>query len=279
MARKTAGALVAADVGATHARVGLFAGSRSTTPTHHQVFPVTRRYPEDVRNLCQTALDLAGTKRINGIAIAVAGAVDGKNITASGNLTDWVGQPLAADVRKQLRCSVRVVNDAEASALGEAWLRKSHGPFWHIIWGTGVGGSLVTYQGTRPVVTAGELGHQLLDPHDTAPPDGCGQSGCLESFTGGAAIERRYGKPAAELSETEWAEVCERLAQGIYNLVISRPTASVVFAGGIALNQRKRVRQVERLVRANLKMVSAPRLRVTTHGESAALVGALATLG
>ncbi|MSU76240.1 ROK family protein [Patescibacteria group bacterium] len=271
---------VAVDIGATHARVGIFSSTSATKPLSHQVFKISRKYRTDLKRLTETITELIAGRTLAGVAIAVAGAVstDRKKILASGNLTDWVGKPLAADVRKQLKCPVQLINDAEASALGEALLRKERTAFWHIIWGTGVGGSLVTYMDRQPVVTAGELGHQILDPHDTQKPDGCGQSGCLESFAGGAGIERRYGKPAADLSEREWQEVCESMAQGLYNLVISRPTESVVFAGGVALNQRKRVQIVERLLRKNLKMVPAPTLRVTSHRESAALVGALATL-
>lgn len=270
----------ATDIGATHARVGLFTDPGATKPVKHVVFPVSRRYRDDLASLTQAVNDLAATRKVAGIAVAVAGSLapDGTKLAGAGSLTDWVGKAVVADLESQLGCTVRLINDAEASARGEALLQKDPIDFWHVIWGTGVGGSLVVANPAGPIVTPGELGHQIIDPNDTLPPDGCGRSGCLESFCGGSGIERRYGRPAAKLTKAQWKQVCETMAQGIYNVVLARPTDQVVFAGGIALNQPDRVKDVQAILEKRLKMVPVPKLGVTRHGEEAALVGALAAL-
>lgn len=266
----------AADIGATHARIGLFTDPTATKPVAHRTFRISRRYRDDLESLVQAVRELVAGKTLAGIAVAVAGSLtpDEQKVAGAGSLTDWVGKSVAVDLESQLGCRVRLINDAEASARGEALLQKDPVDFWHIIWGTGVGGSLVV----GDTVTPGELGHQVLDPHDTLQPDGCGRPGCLESFTGGAAIERRYGRPAAKLTKAQWKDVCEAMAQGIYNVVLARPTSRVVFAGGIALNQPDKVKDVHAILKRRLKMVPAPQLSVTRHGEEAALVGALASL-
>ena len=75
----------------------------------------------------------------------------------------------------------------------------------YIVVGTGVGAAVIVdgqlYRGCHN--TAGEVGHITIDP--LGDPCSCGNRGCVETFTAGPALARRYrealeqaGVPAAE---------------------------------------------------------------------------------
>lgn len=103
---------------------------------------------------------------------------------------DWDGFPLAARVADRLGRPVVLANDARAFTLAE--LRHGAGrqarDLVAVVLGTGVGGGVAA--GGRVVLgqggTAGEVGHQLVDP--LGPRCGCGARGCVEVFASGPAI-------------------------------------------------------------------------------------------
>jgi glucokinase len=98
---------------------------------------------------------------------------------------------------------VAIENDANAAALGEAWLGAGRGMqhFLMLTLGTGVGGGIIVagkiLHGAYGY--AGEPGHTVVDPN--GPRCGCGSQGCLEQFTSGTAIARLakpyYGQTTA----------------------------------------------------------------------------------
>jgi glucokinase len=165
------------------------------------------------------------------------------------------------------------------AALSEAAYGKLAGHnFWFMIWGTGVGGSFVESGGSRPTVIPTELGHQMLDWHAKGKRCGCGQAGCLESFAGGAKIKRNRGKAAENLTEREWSEVCDRVSQGLYNLMTIRPVSAIVIGGGIAVKQAQRLSDIEARLARRLRIVPSPTVSLVTHQEEAGLIGALGLL-
>ncbi|QDU69287.1 ROK family protein [Engelhardtia mirabilis] len=102
---------------------------------------------------------------------------------------------------------VQVENDANAAALGEAWLGAGRGvdDLLCVTLGTGVGGGLIL--GGRLVLgagTAGEIGHVKVDP--LGPPCGCGGRGCVETLASATAARRRAieaGLPADDPGDLE----------------------------------------------------------------------------
>ncbi len=83
---------------------------------------------------------------------------------------------------------------------------------------TGIGGGIIIdgkiYEGASGA--AGEVGHMILD--DSGPPCNCGNRGCLEAFSSGAAIQR----DAAEAIASGRSRRLAALAAG------RRPTAEQV---------------------------------------------------
>ena len=101
--------------------------------------------------------------------------------------------PFTAIFEDAVGLPVYLEMDANAAALGEAWLGAGRGidDFVYVVVGTGIGaGILVNGQvchGWRG--TAGEFGHITLVPE--GPLCNCGRYGCLEALAAGPAIALR----------------------------------------------------------------------------------------
>ena len=113
---------------------------------------------------------------------------------------DWAGRPVGPPVAVTLGIPVRLINDARAFGLAELRLGAGRGAssMVGLTLGTGLGG-VIAVDG-RVVLghdgTAGEVGHQTIDPD--GPPCGCGNNGCLEAFARADRIAAACGTPTAE---------------------------------------------------------------------------------
>jgi glucokinase len=159
----------------------------------------------------------------------------------------WDHHPVGATIGAALGLPTQLINDARAFGLAELRLGAGRGAksMVGLTLGTGIGGVFAVdgrvYQGHDG--TAGELGHQTIDPD--GPPCHCGNNGCLEAFTradrlaaacGAAtaeeAVERaRAGDEAALAGLTS---VGRYLGIGIANMIIVITPDRVVIGGGVA---------------------------------------------
>jgi glucokinase len=160
---------------------------------------------------------------------------------------DWMGKPMARVVSDALGLPTHLVNDARAFGLAELRLGAGRGAtsMVGLTLGTGVGGVMAVdgrvQQGHDG--TAGEFGHQTIDPD--GPWCNCGNRGCLEAFaradqiaeacgtsTAEAAYERaRAGDPRALRGI---ADVGRYLGIGIGNMIVAVTPDRVVIGGGVA---------------------------------------------
>lgn len=212
------------------------------------------------------------TETLEGVAVSIAGRVTNNSLVRSPNLHNWENQPIAHALEVVSGSPTRLINDAEAAAWGESRYGHIDASFWLIIWGTGLGGALV--HGDRTVEYQGSPGHSIQLSDDTECP--CGKRGCWETYVGGAAIRRRYGKPAGELSSLEWDEVCRHMAEGLSLLLKKATMPTVVFGGGIALNHQDKLASIHRFL--GKRMDAPPRFTTAALGDDAGLFGALAAL-
>lgn len=159
----------------------------------------------------------------------------------------WAGKPVAGPIADALGLPTVLINDARAFGLGELRLGAGRGATSMIGFtlGTGVGGVIVV--DGRVVLghdgTAGELGHQTIDPD--GPSCGCGNHGCLEAFARADRIAAACGTATAE-EAVEKARAGEAravagltrvgsyLGIGIANMVTVLTPDLVVIGGGIA---------------------------------------------
>lgn len=165
----------------------------------------------------------------------------------------WMQGRLSAleglDWTERLGCAVRVLNDAHAALLGEAWLGAAAGSNDVVLLtlGTGVGGAvLVDGRLLRGHLgRAGHFGHLCLDPD--GEPDIVGTPGSLENMIGDCTVNARS---AGAFASTErlvaahcagdaqataiWLRSIHRLACGIVSLANAFDPEIVVVGGGIS---------------------------------------------
>jgi glucokinase len=170
------------------------------------------------------------TRRLAAVGFGIPGILDlpAGRVRRSPNLPGWEGFDLHAALSQSLEVPVAIENDANAAALGEAWLGAGRGMqhFLMLTLGTGVGGGVIIegkiFHGACGY--AGEPGHTVVDPE--GPPCSCGSRGCLEQFASGTAIARlaapHYGNTtahdvalAARRGEPPAIEVYRRVGQSL----------------------------------------------------------------
>jgi glucokinase len=228
----------------------------------------------------------------------------------------WRGVPLGEELSRRIGCPVRMVNDVRAATLGE--LRFGFGrqsapdrplSMAFVSIGTGVGGGLVIDGRLRlgPLGSAGELGHQTIDP--SGPLCGCGNRGCLEALASGPALtaaalrlmligsapvlhERTRGNPAeisvaliglaATAGDAGCREViataARSLAIGIANVVTIVHPDLVVLGGGVSELGEQLLRPIREQVPQRVRMFPANDIQIvrSQSGSKAGLLGAVA---
>ena len=156
--------------------------------------------PEDiVQRLVEVARDAlkeSGVKNggVHGIGIGVAGQIDRQKgiVLSAPNLANMTNVELADVVQGKLGLPVKLFNDVEAAAAGEAIFGagRDRKDFVVVFVGTGIGGAI--YRNGRPYAgathTAGELGHMVVDVNGRLC--GCGGAGHLEAYASRTAVVR-----------------------------------------------------------------------------------------
>ncbi len=160
---------------------------------------------------------------------------------------DWAGRPVAGPVAAAVGVPVALINDARAFGLAELRLGAGRGAssLIGLTLGTGVGG-VIAIDGRVHLGhdgTAGEIGHQTIDPD--GPTCGCGNRGCVEAFARADRIAEACGTDdveaavAAARAGDEGAlaglrRVGTALGIGIANVIVVIAPDLVVIGGGVA---------------------------------------------
>lgn len=160
---------------------------------------------------------------------------------------EWAGMPVAPPVEDAAGVPTSLINDARAFGLAELRLGAGRGAasLVGLTLGTGIGG-VIAIDGRVHLGhdgTAGEVGHQTIDPD--GPLCGCGNRGCLEAFTRADRIAAACGTDTAEAAVVAaragdrraldgLAEIGRYLGIGIANVVVVLSPDRVVIGGGIA---------------------------------------------
>lgn len=268
--------IAALDIGGTSTRISL----RDTAGKELHRKTVTTA-ATDYRQALNTIRDqlaqlthprtLGTVGELAGVGVGVAGNICNGTLTGSGNLPGWRFKPIRSDLEAVLSSPVDVINDCAAAALGEYSSLKR--PLIYVIWGTGIGASVVYDLEGRADVRPTELGHMIIDRHSTARC-GCGGRGHLEALVSGGNMQQRFGIPAEELNTSQWIEVLTDMAAGLHNIASGDMGLPIILGGGIALKQQRRLPLLQEMVRDLASPFPAPELSVATHGEESGLVGA-----
>ena len=215
-----------------------------------------------------------------GIGVSATGQIDSrKGIVAGtcGNLPNYIGAPIKAELEKTFGLPVTVANDANCMTLG-----------------TGVGGGILTggrlLEGARGL--GGELGHyrtHALDGVDCT----CGAKGCWERYAATTALVRaaqeenpawKDGRAifaAAEAgNETVLALLdawTDEIAQGLAGMVHIFNPQLILIGGGVSAQQKLLIEPIAEKVKASVMPAFAEGLEIRAaqlHND-AGMVGAV----
>ena len=291
------------EIGGTKLQVVV--GDESATILDRQRFVVDRaKKSAGIRRHLERALNglIARWKPV-AIGVGFGGPVEWRTgrIARSHHVEGWAGVELGQWLRRVARLPVRVDNDANVAALGEASRGAGTGfnPVFYVTLGSGVGGGLVVdgkiYHGAGPGES--ELGHVRLDRSGTIVEDRCsgwavdakirrlkesGASGALCRALG----EERGGESrhlAQALKQGDAAaqailrETSEDLAFGLSHVVHLFHPEVIVLGGGLALVGEPLRAAVAAALPGFLMEVfqPGPKMRLAALAEDAVPVGAL----
>jgi glucokinase len=228
-----------------------------------------------IARLAMLARQLAQEARIplssvDATGVGLPGALDlvaGRTIFLPNLPGRWPHVPVAAQLEEKLAHPVFILNDVRALTLGEKTFGAGR-QVQHMVClaiGTGIGGGTVVngrlHLGNDG--TAGEWGHQTVEPH--GPRCGCGNYGCLEAVASGSAIAAmgmravrqglttqirelaggdldritpRLIADAAQAGDETAREIYERAGQyigiAVANAIVGLAPQMVVIGGGVA---------------------------------------------
>jgi predicted NBD/HSP70 family sugar kinase len=231
-------------------------------------------------------------ERIDGVVVGVPGVVDHRSGTLrlATNVPGLEGRPYGDELRERLGVVVTLENDVNLAAVGEQWLGVARGidDFAFLSVGTGLGMGLVVggelHRGHNGA--AGEVDYALGGIGDEIDPSAAGVAALAERLAAersdGTALTAPYEPRATfaaarsgdKVAAAVVEETAHRIAAHIAPIAAVADVALVVLGGGIGANGDLLLAPVrERLARW---MPYPPRVEISSLGEAAVLMGALA---
>lgn len=284
--------ILAADIGGTNTKMGICDERGNVDQYKEYPTESLKGGPHVIEKLL---LQLAAYTDYDAIAISTAGQVnseEGYIVYANENIPNYTGMKIREITEDRFKKPVRVENDVNAAALGEAYFgaAQSYQDFLCLTFGTGIGGAIVIdrqiYRGAKGV--AAEFGHIIT--HPLSDTRGGERKPYYESYASTTALVRMarhvdpecvdgkvfFGKirlgnePLQQVLHAWVAEVAIGLASIIH---IFNPSAIIV--GGGVMEQDDLVRAVEAQTQ-DLIMESFADVKIlkASLGNKAGLLGA-----
>lgn len=308
---------VGCDLGGTNIKAGLVDVDTGTVLTSRTIPTLARQGPEAVlERMAKIITELINesqmdSSEIGGLGISAPGVIDLETNTTLflPNLyTEWRNVPVGERMKSHLGLDVAMLNDVRAITYGEWAFGAGQGvdSIACFAIGTGVGGGLLV--NNQLVLgfggTAGELGHQTVDPN--GPLCGCGNYGCIEVFSSGPAIAAEAGRgirqgwstkilelidndlnklsakivaEAARMGDTLALEVWNRagtyLGIGIANILTCVGVKRVVIGGGVSKAGELLLDPIWRVVKERVFLMPVEKVEILTAklGNDAGTVG------
>lgn len=182
----------------------LYLERRRPTQATDSVESDMQRTAREVRELREEA-SAKHNLSVVAIGVSVPGPLDATRgvLLRAVNIPTWAQFPVRDFLCATTGLPVFLANDADAAVLAEWKFGAARGAT-HAIYltmSTGIGGGLILngalYAGVAG--NAGELGHTVIDWNGERC--GCGRTGCLEAYVGGASLARRLRAMTPESSQ------------------------------------------------------------------------------
>ncbi|MBW7477189.1 ROK family protein [Paenibacillus oenotherae] len=264
--------IVAADIGGTNTKIGICDEQGHIGQFKEYATESHKGGPHVVSRLLEQLAMYDDD--FDAIAISTAGQVDaeaGRIVYANENIPSYTGMQLKETIEARFQKPVKVENDVNAAALGEAAFgaARSFRDFLCLTFGTGIGGAIVInrqiYRGANGV--AAEFGHIFTRP--LAGMSGGARSSRYESHASTTALIRmareadpecvdgkvffdKIGKGNVELQQIlhDWAA---EVSLGLASLIHVFNPAAIIVGGGVMEQER-----LVRLVAEETKAIVMP---------------------
>lgn len=298
---KAAPVRIGIDIGGTDTKIGLIDIHQKIIACEKMKTNAERSAEEVIEEIGQRTLELLDRQGIAmdqcvGAGIGIPGTIDRKKgVVRYSNNIRWENVDIVKKIERFLPVPVRIANDADCAALGEAvsGAGKECQDVIMITLGTGVGGGIILdgniYEGKG--IGGSELGHMVIV--ENGEPCTCGRRGCLEAYASVTALVRDAQKATGkQLSSQEiferasqgdsvLSEVVDlyirRLGTGIVNIVnIFRPQL-VLLGGGISGQGKLLVDSLRSIMRKNCfggDKGELPEIEIAALGNEAGMIGA-----
>jgi predicted NBD/HSP70 family sugar kinase len=232
-------------------------------------------------------------ERIDGIVLGVPGVIDAETSTlhlTTPNIPGLEGRAFGRELGERLGIDVTLENDVNLAAVGERWAGVARGvdDFAFLSVGTGMGMGLVLggelHRGNHGA--AGEVDWALAGLAEDVDPSADGVAALAARLAPAGAAGTSLAPPydaravfsAARggdaLARTVVEEVARRIAAHIAPIAAVADPALVVLGGGLGANGDLLLTPVRRLLAAWIPY--PPRIEISSLGEAAVLMGALA---
>ena len=232
-------------------------------------------------------------ERIDGVVLGVPGVIDTATSTlhlTTPNIPGLEGRALGLELHDRLGSEVTLENDINLAAVGEHWAGVARGveDFAFLSVGTGMGMGLVLggelHRGNHGA--AGEVDWALAGMAEDVDPSADGVAALATRLAEGSAGSTSLSPPydtraifaAARrgdaLGRSVVEEVARRIAAHITPIAAVADPALIVLGGGLGANGDLLLTPVRRLLAAWLPY--PPRVEISSLGEAAVLMGALA---
>ena len=197
------------DVGGTTCKIGFFE-TNGTILDKWEIKTNTENNGDSILSDIAQAVDNKLAQKgisksdVQGIGIGVPGPVNGEGTVFRCVNLGWGVLNVAEALGELTGLNVKVGNDANVAALGEAWKGGAAGStdVVMVTLGTGVGGGIIV---NGQMVTGhngagGEIGHITVSKSEIEPCN-CGQYGCLEQYASATGIVRVARRKLAKSQE------------------------------------------------------------------------------
>ena|ERR671914_1801701 len=192
------GSVLGVDVGGTKIAVGAVREAAARNRVEHPTrLSSTSALLDGLEATVREVISRAGSPTAIGVGVPSQIEYSTGTVETSVNIP-LTGVPLRAELGRRFGVPVFVDNDANCAALAEAQLVGCD----HLVMltlGTGVGGGVIVggriFRGAHGL--GAELGHFTVNADGPHCPGNCPNSGCLEAYCSGQALER----DATELGE------------------------------------------------------------------------------
>lgn len=254
---------VGIDIGGTNIRLISSPSLENPQLNSRKALPTSNKFQANIEHI-EDYIDRK--QQVRGIGISITGDVDTANrkVTRSVYAPAFQGEPLGELLQKRYECEVRMDNDANSAAYGEAlYGHHRHVDFVYIIWGTGIGGASVTYNKNKPSVSSLDWDKYFRDWSESC---------------GGSALQKKFGILTEKIGEKDWSEVMGQFQHELLTFTSKFNPKKIIFGGGISIRQANRLMQLSKELHDENYSLKIPNIEAGNLGENAGLYGALGLL-